>query len=171
MKKIICYLGMFAGVALWCIPLSTQTSKADSDNTRAYFEVLRSQLNADKVATINQVLKLNDIEAKKFWPIYRNYEKELASIGDRKLEIVRDFFKYHNRGNLTNVHAKELAEKWIENLQERTDLWKKYHHEISDEVSPTRGAQFLQLENQIALFIDIGIASEMPIITPAAPAR
>jgi hypothetical protein len=33
-----------------------------------------------------------------------------------------------------------------------------------------RAAQFLQLENQLAIFVDLGIASEMPSLgaTPAA---
>jgi hypothetical protein len=63
-----------------------------------------------------------------------------------------------------------MADKWLKNIQARLDLWKKYHRKISQAVSPTRGAQFLQVENQMALFVDIGIASEMPQIAPAAPA-
>jgi hypothetical protein len=47
---------------------------------------------------------------------------------------------------------------------DRLALWKKYHQRISRAVSPVRGAQFLQVEHQMALFVDLNIASEMPVI-------
>jgi hypothetical protein len=137
------------------------------DDTRAYFEVMRSQFNANKVAVYNDVLKLTAAEADKFWPIYRDYERELSALADKKLELVRDFFMRQDAGKLTNEDAAVLSEKWLQNAQARLDLWKKYHKKISRAVSPTRAAQFLQMEHQIALFIDIGVASEMPAITPA----
>jgi len=135
-----------------------------ADDTRAYFEVLRSRFDADKITTINEVLKLTPAEEEKFWPIYRAYEQELAAIADRKLQLFREFLSYHKTGTLTDERARVLAQNWLKNVQQRTDLWKKYHHKISNAVSPTRAAQFLQLENQIALFIDLSIASEMPAI-------
>ena len=44
------------------------------------------------------------------------------------------------------------------------DLWKKYHQQVSDAVSPIRAAEFLQVENQMAIFIDLNLASEMPLV-------
>jgi hypothetical protein len=57
-----------------------------------------------------------------------------------------------------------LAGQWLQNAQDRLDLWKVYSERISRVVSPMRGAQFLQVENQMALFVDISIASEMPLL-------
>ncbi|HEU0039227.1 MAG TPA: hypothetical protein VFR76_08130, partial [Verrucomicrobiae bacterium] len=65
---------------------------------------------------------------------------------------------------------KEMAEKWLANVQERLDLWKKYHQQISDAISPVRAAQFLQVENQMAIFVDLNIASEMPLVGQPPPA-
>lgn len=145
-------------------PGAEEAPPAPKDDTRAYFETLRSRFNADKVATITEVLKLTDAEGKKFWPLYRAYEQELTAVGDDKLELIREFFDDYKRGSLTDERAKVLAERWLKNLQQRTDLWKKYHKKISKAVSATRGAQFLQVENQMALFVDIAIASEMPVV-------
>jgi hypothetical protein len=145
-----------------------ETAKpAPMDNTRAYIEVLRSDFNADKVALYNRVLQLTEPEAKKFWPIYRGYEHELMALSDQRLELIRDFFTRQDAGKLTDDAATDIANRWLKTVQARLDLWKKYHQKISKAVSPTRAAQFLQLENQIALFIDIAIASEMPAIAPA----
>ncbi len=39
-----------------------------------------------------------------------------------------------------------------------------YYQRISTAVSPIRAAQFLQVEHQLALFVDLSIASEMPVV-------
>ena len=57
-----------------------------------------------------------------------------------------------------------MADRWLANAQERLDLWKKYHQQISFAVSPVRAAQFLQVENQMAIFVDLNIATEMPMV-------
>jgi hypothetical protein len=162
--KISHGLGLLALAFFSCSLAAQEAPPATTDDAQTYLEVLRSRFNANKVATINEVLKLTPKEEEKFWPIYRAYEQELAGVGDQKLELIREFFKYYNTGSLTDERAQALSEKWLKNLQQRTDLWKKYHKKISKAVSPTRGAQFLQVENQMALFVDICIASEMPVV-------
>ena len=44
------------------------------------------------------------------------------------------------------------------------NLLERYHKQISNAVSPIRAAQFLQVENQMALLIDLNIAAEMPAV-------
>src|SRR5690349_20878709 len=110
--------------------------KLTADDSRAYFEVLRSDFNAGKIRALNQVMKLTIGEADKFWPIYRQYEKELAAVGDRKLALIVEFMTQQRAGTLNDQNSKELAEKWLANVQERLDLWKKYHEQISGAVSP-----------------------------------
>ena len=165
-------LGLVAGLTLLSVRLSAQTAApAFADDTRAYFDTLRSQFNTNKVAVIDQALKLTPAEADKFWPIYRAYEKEIAGVNDRKLELVREFFRDYNNGTFTDERAKVLAEEWFRNLEDRTKLWRKYHKKISRAVSPMRAAQFLQIENQLAIFMDLAIASDMPSLAPGFPAE
>ena len=133
--------------------------------------MLRSDVNTSKIATLNRVMKLTGPEAEKFWPIYRQYEQELAAVGDRKLNLIREFGGLHFSGKLDDAKAKELAEQWLSITQQRLDLWKSYHERISKALSPIRGAQFLQIENQMALFVDLNIAAEMPAIGSTPPAQ
>ena len=141
------------------------------DDVRATLEVLRSDFNTSKIATLNQIMKLTAPEAEKFWPIYRRYEQELAAVGDRKLALICEFAPLHVSGKLDNSKARDLADRWLKNTQERLDLWKKYNKEISKALSPIRGAQFLQIENQMALFVDLNIAAEMPALGTKPPGR
>jgi len=135
---------------------------AQPDNLYAALEVFRSDLNTSKVRTLNQAMRLTAPEAAKFWPIYRRYEAELTALGDERIALIRKFVALHARNTLTDNDAETLADRWLATLQDRLDLWKKYHKEIGTAVSPVRAAQFLQVEHQIALLIDINIAAEMP---------
>jgi hypothetical protein len=40
----------------------------------------------------------------------------------------------------------------------------KYHRKIEKALSSLQAGQFLQIENQLALFVDITIAGEMPLV-------
>jgi hypothetical protein len=166
MKTAICLILLMAGgvVLQGCASSKHQKASPSADDARAYFEVLRSDFNAEKVRTLNEVMKLTVAEADKFWPLYRSYEQELAPVSDRKLELIRKFLTLHKDGTLTDESSKQLAGQWLQNAQDRLDLWKVYSERISRVVSPMRGAQFLQVENQMALFVDISIASEMPLL-------
>lgn len=176
-QTIVASLTLLAGGALVCAsllaqePPKTPAPAGNVDDLRASLEVLRSDVNTAKIATLNQAMKLTGPEAELFWPIYRAYEKELAAVGDRKLELIREFGAAHFGGKLDDKKAADLAQRWLKNTQDRLDLWKKYHKRISAKVSPMRGAQFLQIENQMALFVDLNIAAEMPVVGAKPPAR
>lgn len=172
MRPILLSLALLLVAFLFpgCASSSRQKVASNPDEARAYFEVLRSDLNAGKIRALNQAMKLTYAEADKFWPIYREYEKDLAAVGDRKLALIRDFLAHHKAGTLTDQNSKEMAVQWLQNAQDRLDLWKKYHQRISEALSPIRAAQFLQVENQMAIFVDLSIASEMPLVGGAPKA-
>lgn len=160
-----------AGVVLFqgCTTANQKPAASTPAEARAYFEVLRSDFNTEKIRTLNQVMKLTAAEADTFWPIYRSYEQELALVGDRKLALIVEFMRHQKNGTLTDENSKVMAAEWLQNSQDRLDLWKKYYQQISAAVSPIRAAQFLQVENQMAIFVDLNIASEMPVV--GAPAE
>jgi hypothetical protein len=44
------------------------------------------------------------------------------------------------------------------------DLLEKYHAKIEKALTSVQAGQFLQIDNQLGLFIDVVIASEMPTV-------
>ena len=166
MKWHISALLLSAGAILFqgCASRNHKQTYSSPDEARAQLEVLRSDFNGAKIRTLNQVMKLTVSEADRFWPIYRQYEKELAAVGDHKLALIREFMTHSRAGTLDDQNSRAMATQWLQNVQDRLDLWKKYHQQISEDVSPMRAAQFLQVENQMAIFVDLNIASEMPVV-------
>lgn len=175
MKTFLRYLLLAAVLPLASVTAFTQTAPKSSepDDLRAVLETLRSDVNGYKIRVLNQALQLTGPEAEKFWPVYRQYEKELAGVGDRKVALLREFGERCRSGTLDDKAADVMAKQWLQNAQDRLNLWKQYQKKIAKAVSPARAAQFLQVEHQMALFIDLNIAAEMPalrtVIKPGQP--
>jgi hypothetical protein len=135
-----------------------------SDNLYNYLQLLRSDFNSVKVDLVNKIMKLSKDDAKKFWPIYREYENELGNQSISRAELVTDFVQSHRDGSFNDAKAKDMAKRWFKSQRARLDLLEKYHGKIQKTLTPVQAAQFLQIENQLGIFIDMTIASEMPTV-------
>lgn len=167
MKTHLASLLAAAALALALAPganLVAQTAPAPPlpDNLRAVLELFRSDVNRSKIRTLNETLQLTGPEADQFWPVYRQYEKELATVGDEKVALLREFTSRLRDGTLDDTATDRLTRRWLRNAQARLDLWTKYQKKMAKAVSPARALQFLQVEHQMALFIDLNIAAELP---------
>jgi hypothetical protein len=142
--------------------VSAEPAAAVNDNIYNYLQLLRSDVNSAKVELVNGILKLSAEDAKKFWPIYRDYENELGKLAVNRAELVTEFVQAHKDGTFDNTKAKDMGKRWFKSQRARLDLLEKYHGKIEKALSAVQAGQFLQIENQIGLFIDVAIASEMP---------
>jgi hypothetical protein len=133
-----------------------------NDNIYNYLQLLRSDVNSLKVDLVNSIMKLSAQDAKKFWPIYRDYENQLGKLAVNRAELVAEFVQSHRDGTFDNAKAKKMAKRWFMSQRARLDLLEKYHAKIEKALTSVQAGQFLQVENQIGLFIDVTIASEMP---------
>ena len=149
-------LGLFA----W---RPTQAAEPN-DNIYNYLQLLRSDVNSLKVDLVNSIMKLSEDDAKKFWPIYRDYENDLGKLAINRTELVTEFVQSHQKGTFDSDKARDIAKRWFKAQQVRLDLLEKYHGKIEKALSSIQAGQFLQIENQIGLFIDVAIASEMPVV-------
>ena len=137
---------------------------AVSDNIYNYLQLMRSDMNSLKVELVNSIMKLSAEDAKKFWPIYRDYENELGKMAINRAELISDFVQSHRDGTFDDAKAKDIAKRWFKSQRARLDLLEKYHSKIEKALTSIQAGQFLQIENQLGLFIDVTIASEMPVV-------
>jgi len=148
---------------LWLAGAPAATAEVDN-NLQNYFQLLRSDFNSAKVELVNKIMKLSEQDAKKFWPIYREYENELGKLAINRVELIAEFVKSHQNGTFDNAKAKDVAKRWFKGQRARLDLLERYYGKIEKALSSVQAGQFLQIEHQLALFIDVTIASEMPLV-------
>jgi hypothetical protein len=166
MKRLIRAHCAFALALLLACANGAFGQKADPQsqdmNIRAYIELLRSDLRGQKVAVIAEVMSFTEDEAVKFWPVYQQYQGEIAKMMDRKLAGVRD--SVDNFPKMTDAKAKEIADLALQLESDRVVLKKKYIEKMRQSLSAKTVGRFLQVENQIQFLMDLQIASLLPVL-------
>jgi hypothetical protein len=137
-------------------------SDAQDQNLRADIELLRSDVRADKAKIMAAMMQLDDKDAAVFWPIYREYESELAKLYDEKVTGIMDYADHYLE--MTDAKADDLATRALQWEDQRTDLKKKYYERFKKALSPILAARFLQVENQLLMLVDLRVASSLPIV-------
>jgi len=145
------------GLAVTLALLSAPATHAQEQ----YVELLRSDIRTERVAIITEAMQLSEAEASVFWTTYRNYEFEYSQIGDRRIQLIKDYAEFYE--NMTDEKAKELIERAFEIEEDRTKLKKKFFDQFERELPATTVARFFQIDNQLNLLIDLQIAAELPL--------
>src|SRR5215510_12672351 len=130
-------------------------------NLRAYVELLRSDLRTQKTAILAGTLQLNEQEDQKFWPIYREYEADLAKINDDRIANIKDYAEHFDQ--LTNEVADKLVLRALEIQGRRGALIASYYNKLKAALPAKTAARVIQVENQILLVLDLQIAASLPI--------
>ncbi len=157
-------------LAVWAAPrlASAQGAKpvasdeARAMNLNAYVELLRSDVRSQKIAVITEVMQFTEDEDTKFWPVYREYETELAKLNDERLALIKDYSANYEK--ITDDVADRLARGALDVEGRRHALKVKYYERFKSVVAPKTAARFLQVENQILLILDLQIAASLPIV-------
>lgn len=127
-----------------------------------FMELLRKDLQTDKIALMTAALELTDPQGEVFWPIYREYQLELSKIGDAKIAQIKDYAA--NYENMSAEKASELVKISFDLQEKQLKLMKKTHKKVSKEIDPIVAARFTQVENQLLMLINLQVASEMPLV-------
>lgn len=141
------------------VVLSVSAASAGKD---AYIELLRSDVRAEKVAIISEVMAFTDEEGERFWPVYRAYDRQLQMIVDDRIQMIKDFAAYY--GSFDDKKAEEVAKEAFRLEARRTGLKRKFFPRFSKVVGAKRAAQFFQLERQINLLVELQVAAELPLL-------
>ena len=127
-----------------------------------YMELLRSDLKTQKKAVVAQTLELTDLEAEKFWPIYRDYEYEATKIGDIWIDVIKEYAA--NYENLSEEKADELMLKSFDFSEAENDLNKKYYNKVKEVLGAKKAGKYTQIINRISMLIDLQTTAEIPLI-------
>jgi Spy/CpxP family protein refolding chaperone len=125
-------------------------------------QTLRSAVQADKRAYVAQMLKLSPAEAKKFWPIYDQYQRARAAADERRAKAIVDVVGRDQP--MTNAYAKTLATELMAADEAEIKARRTLQNRLMRAVSPRTAARYLQLEAKIRAIEAYDIASSLPLV-------
>ena len=161
MRRIIITLVLLAAGAAGANAQSPAEREDKSLNLAAYAELLRSDVRAQKVAILTEVMGFTEQEDAAFWPIYREYDLEMSKLGDERLALIREYAAGY--GTLTDELASSLATKAMDLASRRNAALNKCYEKVKTSLSPRTALRFLQVEHQLQLIIDLQIAASLPV--------
>jgi hypothetical protein len=130
-------------------------------NLSAYAELLRSDVRPQKVAILAQLMDLTEDEDAKFWPVYREYDLEMAKLGDERMALIAEYRDHYKK--MTDAVADKLATGALDLESRRRATLAKYYDRVKIALPPRKALRFLQIEHQLLLLIDLQISALLPI--------
>jgi hypothetical protein len=154
----VCLMG--AGTASAQAP-TRPADDARTLNLSTYVELLRSDVRAQKVAILTEVMGFTSEEDAKFWPIYREYDTEMSALGDERVALIAEYAA--NYDALTDEVAARVAAKAIDLEARRHAAKARCYEKVKAALSPRTALRFVQVEHQLQLVIDLQISASLPV--------
>jgi sulfite reductase alpha subunit-like flavoprotein len=149
MKKLMLIVALFSVTSLF------------AQNVDDFVQLLKSDVQSQKIQIITQVMNFTDEQSEIFWPIYNEFSNELSKLGDKRVANIKDFAA--NYDSLTDKKADQLINNAFDFQSDRLSLNKKYYNKFAKALTPTVAAKYMQLEYEIQLIIDLSVNSNLPL--------
>jgi cob(I)alamin adenosyltransferase len=157
-KKIIGVAVAIMLVGLPSLGLAAQDKPADN------MQILRDKIKADKKLVVAENMELTESEAKNFWPIYDDYQKELQKINRRLIKLLESYADDMHKKSLTDDKAKKLIDEANAIEQAEVNIKSTFAPKLSKALPTIKVARYLQIENKIRAIVRYELAQGVPLM-------
>lgn len=142
------------------LPLPALPQDKPADN----MQILREKIKADKKLVVAANMELTESEAKNFWPIYEDYQKDLQKINERLGNLLQSYAADYKNKTMTDEKAKKLTDEYLSIEQTEVKLKSSYVPKLSKILPATKVGRYLQIENKIRAVIKYDLAASVPLV-------
>jgi hypothetical protein len=125
-------------------------------------ELSRTLIQTQRKAIVSEAMQLTEAQSKVFWPLYREMQAELTTVGDREVALIASYAS--NYGALTEERARELIDEWLAIEKARLKVLGKYVKRFRKILPEKVVARYFQLENKLDAVINAELASQIPLV-------
>ena len=152
------------GVAMALVLLGFAARGADPGPTADNLQILRDKIRADKKLLVAANMELTESEAKGFWPIYDEYQKDLHGINRRIAAQLESYAADLRSRTLTDGGAKKLIDESVSIEQAEADLKPRYAPQLGKVLPARKVVRYLQIENKIRAVVRYDLATGVPLV-------
>jgi len=139
-------------------PTPAQEKRADN------MEILREKIKADKKLLVATNMELTESEAKAFWPVYEDYQKELQGLNQRIVKLLESYAADYRKKSLTDEAAKKLIDEYVAVEQAEAQMKSAFVPKLNKALPARKAARYLQIENKIRAVIKYDLAAGVPLV-------
>jgi hypothetical protein len=148
-----------AAMLLGFAPLSAAQDKPANN-----MEIVHEKLKADKKLIVTKYMTLTASEAKKFWPVYEEYQQDLQKINQRLLHLLQSYAADYRNQSLTDDKAQKLLDEWIAIENDDAKRRAAYVPKVMQALPPKKAARYLQIENEYRIVLKYDLAATVPLV-------
>jgi hypothetical protein len=156
------FLAIAAGLLAFAVafPASVWAQDKPADN----MQIMRDKIKADKKLVVAGNMELTESEAKAFWPVYDQYQKDLGAINERIVKMIKSYADAYNAKSMTDDGAKKLTSEYVAIEKAEAALKESYVPKLSKVLPAKKVARYMQIENKIRALVKYELAGEIPLV-------
>ena len=90
--------------------------------------------------------EMTESEAKTFWPVYEEYQKDLQNLNERLRSLLQSYATEYQSNSLSDDKAKKLLDEWIALDKDEVSHRKTYAAKVLKVLPAKKAARYLQIE-------------------------
>jgi Spy/CpxP family protein refolding chaperone len=145
-------------------PASPAASASPDASLDQDVKLLRADVQSAKKQITAENLTLTADQSTKFWPLYDQYAAEVATIGDARVRLIKDYAA--NYDTMTNDQANLFIQRAGAIDQKFTATRLKYVPIFEKVISPKQAALWYQIDRRLDLLINLQLAGNIPVVDP-----
>jgi Spy/CpxP family protein refolding chaperone len=115
----------------------------------------------DKRALVAEKLQLTPAEARKFWPVYDNLQRDLTKL-TRDRNVSLEILVNRDRPP-SNAYAKQVVNDLMSIEEQEVKAMRKASNASMRALPPRKAARYMQIENKLRAVQDYEIAVAFPL--------
>lgn len=122
------------------------------------------RVKADKRLLVATAMRLTDVEAKAFWPLYDAYQRDLDALTKRLVGIITAYADAYKKGSVPNETAKKLIEEALAVEEAEIRLKRSYVPKLEKALPAAKVARYIQIENKVRAGVRFELAEGIPLV-------
>jgi hypothetical protein len=157
---IAMFLTAFAAGAQAKDAATTASSEQPADNSQLLIE----KIKADKKLVVGNNMKLTESEAKKFWPMYANFQNDLEKLNDRLATLITSYGKEYTQDSMNDAKAKTMLAELLAIEDAEVKMKSSWVDQLSKVLPSSKVARYIQIETKIRNLVKSEISQSVPLV-------
>ena len=125
-------------------------------------ELSRKIIETERQAIIEANMGLTSDEAAAFWPLFREYRHAIAQVGDRSIELIKQYAQ--NWEDLSDEQGEAMLDEFMDIQKSELAIRRKFVPRFRKILPTKKVTRYFQLENKLDAIIDYDLAEQIPLV-------
>lgn len=152
------------GIAMAIMLCGLPALSLAQDKSTNKLEITDEELKADKKLIVAKYMELTESEAKTFWPVYEEYQKDLQKLNERLRSLLQSYATEYQSNSLSDDKAKKLLDEWIALDTDEASHRKIYAAKVLKVLPAKKAARYVQIENEFRVLLKYHLAATVPLV-------